>query len=50
MGGAATTKAFAEQIGARGHGRDAQEAVALALEVLKERRGGAEGGRRVNVG
>jgi len=39
VGGAATTKAFAEQIGARGHGRDAQEAVALALEVLKERRG-----------
>ncbi|WP_374712731.1 homocysteine S-methyltransferase family protein [Symbiobacterium terraclitae] len=40
IGGAATTRAFAEQIGARGHGRDAQEAVALALEVLKERRGG----------
>ncbi len=40
IGGAATTRAFAEQIGARGHGRDAQEAVALALEVLRERRGG----------
>jgi len=40
IGGAATTRAFAEEIGARGHGRDAQEAVALALEVLKERRGG----------
>lgn len=39
VGGAATTKAFAAEIGARGHGRDAQEAVALALEVLKERRG-----------
>ncbi|MBY6277432.1 homocysteine S-methyltransferase family protein [Symbiobacterium thermophilum] len=43
VGGAATTKAFAEQIGARGHGRDAQEAVALALEVLKERRAGRKG-------
>ena len=37
IGGAATTRAFAERIGARGHGRDAQEAVALALEIMKER-------------
>ncbi|HEY8347713.1 MAG TPA: homocysteine S-methyltransferase family protein [Symbiobacteriaceae bacterium] len=39
VGGAATTRAFAEQIGARGYGRDAQEAVTLALEVLRERKG-----------
>jgi 5-methyltetrahydrofolate--homocysteine methyltransferase len=38
VGGAATTRSFAEQIGARGYGRDAQEAVALAMEVLKEHR------------
>lgn len=42
VGGAATTRAFAEQIGARGYGRDAQEAVALALEVLRQRREGGE--------
>lgn len=39
VGGAATTRAFAQEIGARGYGRDAQEAVTLALEVLHERRG-----------
>jgi 5-methyltetrahydrofolate--homocysteine methyltransferase len=38
VGGAATTRAFAEQIGARGYGRDAQEAVAIALQVLEERK------------
>lgn len=32
IGGAATTKAFAQEIGAKGYGRDAQEAV---LEVLR---------------
>jgi len=39
VGGAATTRSFAEQIGAHGYGRDAQEAVALALKVLSERKG-----------
>ncbi|MFZ5828051.1 MAG: homocysteine S-methyltransferase family protein [Bacillota bacterium] len=39
VGGAATTRSFADQIGAHGYGRDAQEAVAVALNVLKERRG-----------
>jgi len=39
VGGAATTRSFAEQIGAQGYGRDAQEAVATALKVLRERRG-----------
>ena len=43
VGGAATTRAFAEEIGARGYGRDAQEAVTLALEVLHERRGAVTG-------
>jgi 5-methyltetrahydrofolate--homocysteine methyltransferase len=38
VGGAATTRAFAQQIGARGYGRDAQEAVAIALQVLTERK------------
>jgi 5-methyltetrahydrofolate--homocysteine methyltransferase len=38
VGGAATTRAFAEQIGATGYGRDAQEAVALALRVLEARK------------
>ncbi|MFZ5818189.1 MAG: homocysteine S-methyltransferase family protein [Bacillota bacterium] len=40
VGGAATTRSFAEQIGAQGYGRDAQEAVAVALKVLRQRRGG----------
>ena len=38
VGGAATTRTFADQIGAAGYGRDAQEAVALALKLLGERR------------
>lgn len=38
VGGAATTRSFAEEIGARGYGRDAQEAVTLALRVLEEHR------------
>jgi 5-methyltetrahydrofolate--homocysteine methyltransferase len=38
VGGAATTRAFAEQIGAAGYGRDAQEAVALALRLLETRK------------
>lgn len=41
VGGAATTRSFAEKIGAAGYGRDAQEAVSIALKVLKERRGEA---------
>ena len=39
VGGAATTREFAEQIGAAGYGRDAQEAVSEALRVLRHRRG-----------
>ncbi len=38
VGGAATTRSFAAQIGARGYGKDAQEAVAIALKVLQERK------------
>lgn len=38
VGGAATTRSFADQIGAAGYGRDAQEAVALALRLLEARR------------
>lgn len=38
IGGAATTRAFAEAIGAAGYGRDAQEAVEVASSVI-ERRG-----------
>jgi 5-methyltetrahydrofolate--homocysteine methyltransferase len=38
IGGAATTRAFAEQIGAAGYGRDAQEAVAVALKILEQRK------------
>ncbi|HYF91797.1 MAG TPA: homocysteine S-methyltransferase family protein [Symbiobacteriaceae bacterium] len=38
VGGAATTRAFAEQIGAAGYGKDAQEAVALALKLLEARK------------
>jgi 5-methyltetrahydrofolate--homocysteine methyltransferase len=38
VGGAATTRTFANRIGAHGYGKDAQEAVALALKVLEERR------------
>ncbi|HWI60662.1 MAG TPA: homocysteine S-methyltransferase family protein [Symbiobacteriaceae bacterium] len=38
VGGAATTRAFAEQIGASGYGRDAQEAVSVALKVLQARK------------
>jgi 5-methyltetrahydrofolate--homocysteine methyltransferase len=41
VGGAATTRHFAEQIGATGYGRDAQEAVALALKVLETRKAAA---------
>ncbi len=37
VGGAATTKSFADEIGAAGYGRDAQEAVAVAKKVLAER-------------
>jgi 5-methyltetrahydrofolate--homocysteine methyltransferase len=39
IGGAATTRAFAQQIGAAGYGRDAQEAVALARDLLAARKG-----------
>ncbi len=39
VGGAATTRTFAEKIGASGYGRDAQEAVAVAKKVIAERRG-----------
>ncbi len=42
VGGAATTRSFANQIGAQGYGRDAQEAVSVALNVLKERRSSRE--------
>jgi 5-methyltetrahydrofolate--homocysteine methyltransferase len=38
VGGAATTRSFAEHIGAAGHGRDAQEAVSEALRIMRERR------------
>ncbi|HEY3366645.1 MAG TPA: homocysteine S-methyltransferase family protein [Symbiobacteriaceae bacterium] len=38
VGGAATTRAFAAEIGAAGYGRDAQEAVAVALKVLQQKR------------
>jgi 5-methyltetrahydrofolate--homocysteine methyltransferase len=37
VGGAATTKSFAEAIGAKGYGRDAQEAVSLALSIIDKR-------------
>ncbi len=37
VGGAATTRSFAAQIGARGYGRDAQEAVSEALRIMRER-------------
>lgn len=37
VGGAATTKSFANEIGAAGYGRDAQEAVTQAKKVLAER-------------
>jgi 5-methyltetrahydrofolate--homocysteine methyltransferase len=43
IGGAATTRAFADHIGAAGFGRDAQEAVALALRILEERKGARTG-------
>jgi 5-methyltetrahydrofolate--homocysteine methyltransferase len=39
VGGAATTLAFAREIGASGYGRDAQEAVAEVLGVLSARGG-----------
>ncbi|MDF2630855.1 MAG: 5-methyltetrahydrofolate S-homocysteine methyltransferase [Symbiobacteriaceae bacterium] len=42
VGGAATTRAFAQQIGAAGYGRDAQEAVALALRLLEARKAAAQ--------
>jgi 5-methyltetrahydrofolate--homocysteine methyltransferase len=38
IGGAATTRSFADQIGAKGYGRDAQEAVSEALRIIGERR------------
>ena len=38
VGGAATTREFAEQIGAAGYGKDAQEAVSEALRVLRQRK------------
>jgi len=38
VGGAATTRSFATQIGATGYGKDAQEAVAVALKVLQSRK------------
>lgn len=41
IGGAATTRAFAEAIGAAGYGRDAQEAVEAASAIIERR------GRRV---
>lgn len=41
IGGAATSRRYAEEIGASGHGRDAQEAVREALRVLEALRGGA---------
>ena len=37
VGGAATTRSFAEAIGAKGYGKDAQEAVTLALEIVEKR-------------
>ena len=39
VGGAATTKAFADAIGAAGYGRDAQEAVEATVRVVEQRRG-----------
>jgi 5-methyltetrahydrofolate--homocysteine methyltransferase len=39
IGGAATTRTFATYIGAAGYGRDAQEAVAIALKLLEARKG-----------
>jgi len=38
VGGAATTRSFATQVGAAGYGRDAQEAVQVALRVLGDRK------------
>lgn len=35
IGGAATSRRYAAEIGASGHGRDAQEAVQVALQVLE---------------
>jgi len=37
VGGAATTKAFADAIGAAGYGRDAQEAVDAAIHLIEQR-------------
>ncbi|MEX0974624.1 MAG: homocysteine S-methyltransferase family protein [Bacillota bacterium] len=37
IGGAATTRSFAEAIGAKGYGKDAQEAVSLAIEIMEGR-------------
>lgn len=42
IGGAATSRRYADEIGAAGHGRDAQEAVREALRVLKFLRGRRE--------
>jgi 5-methyltetrahydrofolate--homocysteine methyltransferase len=42
VGGAATTRSFAAQIGAAGYGRDAQEAVSLALRLLEARKAAAK--------
>ena len=41
VGGAATTRSFANQIGAAGYGRDAQEAVQIALQLLAQRKAAA---------
>lgn len=38
VGGAATTQSFADEIGAAGYGRDAQEAVTVAKGILAERK------------
>jgi 5-methyltetrahydrofolate--homocysteine methyltransferase len=38
VGGAATTRSFATTIGAHGYGKDAQEAVKIALKLLEERK------------
>ena len=38
VGGAATTRSFAEEIGASGYGKDAQEAVVEVLRLVSQRR------------
>ncbi len=39
VGGAATTKSFADEIGASGYGRDAQEAIFVAKAIMANKRG-----------